>query len=183
MPIFKIKDANGNWIIPEDPTAVKYTQDQMLTDAQKAIARANIGAAAGGAAPIKRYPFDIFYHSTATITPTKVGDNVYQVKYIFTPYASCQSAWWAGHPFDIIVSLPVSATYDAYETFYIRTSSIDIVKKAQTQDNIIFQICPNSNIDYPFSFSFAIDLVVDTNNRIIYTKLGENGLFYNSAII
>ena len=43
MATFKIKDANGNWIIPEDPTAIKYTKAQNLTEAQKQIARENIG--------------------------------------------------------------------------------------------------------------------------------------------
>lgn len=48
MATFKIKDSAGNWIIPEDPTAIKYTRQQSLTDAQKQLARENIGAAATG---------------------------------------------------------------------------------------------------------------------------------------
>ena len=48
MATLKFKDANGNWVIPEDPTAVKYTKSQSLSNEQKRIARENIGAAAVG---------------------------------------------------------------------------------------------------------------------------------------
>jgi hypothetical protein len=48
MATLKIKDANGKWIFPEDPTAIKYTRQQSLTDEQKRVARENICAAAVG---------------------------------------------------------------------------------------------------------------------------------------
>ena len=48
MAILKIKDEQGRWIIPQDPTSIKYTQSQTLTNEQKRVARENIGAAAVG---------------------------------------------------------------------------------------------------------------------------------------
>ena len=42
MGILKFKNADGNWESVETPGAIKYTE-QVLTEEQKAQARANIG--------------------------------------------------------------------------------------------------------------------------------------------
>ena len=44
MAVLKIKQEDGSWALIQDPTAVKYTIEQTLSEDQKLIARANIGA-------------------------------------------------------------------------------------------------------------------------------------------
>ena len=43
MATLKMKDAQGRWVISEDPTAVKYIKSQTLTNSQRQIAQANMG--------------------------------------------------------------------------------------------------------------------------------------------
>ena len=42
MAILKFKNANGEWEVAETPGAVKYTEEQNLTEAEKALVKRNL---------------------------------------------------------------------------------------------------------------------------------------------
>jgi hypothetical protein len=94
MATLKMKDEQGRWIISEDPTAVKYTKTQNLTEEQKRIARENIGVTSTGgdggvSTPILHREVDFSSPSNITITYTQTGNGIYESNVLITLKSTC----------------------------------------------------------------------------------------------
>lgn len=188
MATFKIKDANGNWIIPEDPTAIKYTKNQALTETQKRVARNNIGALAADAVTIYEAPelsrlnFDVIASISHMVNITQTGRTTYEGRAIIEPYCSTsQGVWPTAMTQSFVFPTPKGSgiVYGIFETIFLRNSKVkvEVIDKTYDQGKIIVNLTPTSSLSNFESLEWLLDVIFDSESNNAYVKVSEKGLF------
>ena len=195
MATFKIKDSAGNWIIPEDPTAVKYTRTQNLSDSQKQTARDNIGAVSqeyvdnavanagggsGGAgygnAPIKNIWYNMDYDNSTTVVLTQTGDTIYEAEAVLNVNATC-SPW--KNP-EILFSFPERADGSSYtfvKKIFKTNANYYIDVTAVSYTSVGLEVFAPNDLWEISGTEWIIQVKADVANGTLVVRAGESGLF------